>query len=897
MYLYEFDKEAYAALLASKVLDASKGALFGASGLQPDTTNRTILIGLGGTGVRTIDYVKGAISKRLNPSWKQYVGFLGIDASWTEFDGASYLDPSETLMITKSGVAERLQNPETYPSAVRKFMLEGEQLGALPSDGAGRTRLVGKVKIHDQAPGSLGEDEEIVNKLINLKASVLEPLAANSPGSYQVYVIGSVCGGTCSGTFLELPALIRKAIPTKVKVNTMLYLPDTLASLDPANQPQLYANGYASLKELNYFMGMYMRPEYSESWSFNSKASPELTYKSSMAGENFIDVPYLVGTTNGAAADAADTAMQTIAEFLISLLAKITVDTNGVFLTSAFESNATAAARVGNKLTMPGFDGREAVKEFHEFPKRFAAIGYAEASAPRKLVRAYTVGRVCEMAGIKPVTANERASAVAAGGSVVVPFRAADDLLNATEGTARAKALLAPIERILGAIHSGYFNFAQDLQETEITWKKIKNNMFDHPAIASKTENVVKARTNPDMIDALRKQIKKAYEDYRKNVQEYVKKEGPFAFVNLYNGHFIPVGDDYGIGIGHMIHNLLDGRLLDGKPFNGWFPVENAKNNLDMIRRTIVDTAPGLMGLETGKHKDQASQWVAAYNAWVGARINEVRREAALGPHGALHDSFQIPAAKLTQEIDAFGTVLVDLVGIYQNHGRKMEDYGDFCTAQDNKTEVNLAAVNTASYNWLKTQADNTLAAVNAHALRDNLVDHFFSLGEDNLPNSQKWLDVPKQYVAQSASGEITLAVPDKAIPAREIFDEYLATSFPTTLDVSIETMFDQLQGTGVSYDATAHAIMNQLATRSQPHFNGDIPANSLFAYIMYPSSLKNSAGTGPLIAKAIEDAAKNVFPGVQVYASDDADSIMFYQMAAPMEIYRLAAVQEKPEI
>ena len=43
--LYDYKKEDYAALLASTVLDASKGELFGAAGLRPDTTNRTVFVG------------------------------------------------------------------------------------------------------------------------------------------------------------------------------------------------------------------------------------------------------------------------------------------------------------------------------------------------------------------------------------------------------------------------------------------------------------------------------------------------------------------------------------------------------------------------------------------------------------------------------------------------------------------------------------------------------------------------------------------------------------------------------------------------------------------------------------------------------------------------------------
>ncbi len=881
-YLYEYDKEAYGTLLAAEVLDASKGALFKTTGLNADTTNRTILIGVGGTGVRTIDYVKGAISKRLKPGWEKYIAFLGIDSSWTEFGGAHYITSSEQVLSTRDGIAKRMSNPATYPPATHPFMLEGEQLGALEGDGAGRTRLVGKIKIHDKAPGGLGVDEEIVNKLVSLKSSVLAPLSAGDPGVYQVYVIGSVSGGTCSGGFLEIPALVRKAIPMKCSVNAMLYLPDTLTSLDPKNAAQLKANGYATLKEFNYYMGMYMRPEYSESWSYNNPAESALTYRSSASGENFVNIPYLVGTASGDAADASETARETIAEFLISTLAKITSSNGAVFLTSAFENNATANARVGTKLEAPGTDQQEAVGEFHEFPKRFAAIGFAEASVPQKLVRAYTVGKACRKSGMVPVTEAEWTTLAATGDpTVLLPFRSAEHLMKATEGTNKAKEILKPLEKMLQIIHSGSFGLGEDLREEDITWTKIQKGQYDS-ATKTKANKIIEQRTSTAEMEKLKQAISKAYQDYRKNVQEYVRKEGPFAFANLFRGKFIDDGSN-GMGIRKMIQNLVDGRKLDGANVNVMTPVD-AENMLTDARRRIASTTPGLLGIETGKHKEQAAQWVQAYNNWGRARINDERRKVALGAHGALYELFLAPATLLADEVEAFGRVLEALGGIYQNHGSGLNSYGEFEKAQDGKTEVNLAAVDVASYDWLKRQADGTLESVNARELRDNLVDDFFG-------DTKKWLEIPENFVTKDSTGKHALVMPDLAVPARQVFDAYMKKEFPVTLDVSIETMFVQLKQNGMSYDQTAEAILKQLYARSQPQFNGDVPDDAKFMYIMYPNSLNKGTGEGPVIAQAISAAANNLnhgANGIQVYASDDADSIMFYQLAAPMEIYRL---------
>ena len=895
--LTDNSREDFRTLLAHDVLDASKGALLAHEAkLQPDDTNRTILIGIGGTGVRTIDYVKGAISKRLDASWKSYVAFLAIDTDWKELDGASYLERSEQVMITKPGVAERMSNGQTYPAAVRRFAVDNERMrhltGVLPTSGAGRTRLAGKIKVHDRVPGSMGVDEEIVHKLSVLKAQNLAPLVAPQ-GKYNIYVIGSGSGGTGSGTFMEMPALIRKAFTdsSKVTVNGMLYLPDTLAQLDPANMSALYANGYGTLKEMNYYMGMYMRPEYAETWSFNAAADPELTYKtSSLGSEGFMDIPYLIGTTTGPSADAAKIAQETISEFLISILAKITtVDDGAPFLTASFLSNATNPLKVGSKLYMDGANEVEARGAAHEFPKRFSSIGFAEASVPQKLVRAYTVGRVCEMAGLAPVSAEKRVSLAAGDATILLPFRGKNDLLNATEGTAKATKLLEPLKNIMGVIHSGRFSFGADLNEQEITWTKVKNHQYDNPVIAQKTENVIKLRTNDDMMDELKKKIAEAFRQFRVNVQDYVRQEGPYAFVNLYEGKFIPVGDDFGRGIGQMLQNLVNGKQMDGKNI-AFFSVEDAKSALDNARNAIISQAPGLFGIEGGVHKDQCSKWVAAYDKWGTARINKVRRDTALGAHGALSQSFLQPAAKLAEELDAFGCILEVMADVYKGHGKKMESYDEFSTARDNKTEVNLAAMSDASYRWLKRKADDALVAVNAHQLRDHLVDHFFDKGADGIPNSRLWLEYPNDRTTVAAGGKIKLVHAEMPVPARVVFDEIMAKEFPATVQVSVEEMFTQLEESS-SIEATANNIISKLYAQSQPQFNGDIPADCRFGFIMYPSALAETA-KGKEIAKALKSAANLVCPGVQVYATDDAQSIMFYQQATTLEVYRLAELK-----
>ena len=81
-----------------------------------------------------------------------------------------------------------------------------------------------------------------------------------------------------------------------------------------------------------------MRDGYQENWTCNDPANSVLTIDSS---KNFFAIPYLVGTRGGTSADSIDRAMDTIAEFFISLLGKMSAATdNAPFLTESFVSNA-----------------------------------------------------------------------------------------------------------------------------------------------------------------------------------------------------------------------------------------------------------------------------------------------------------------------------------------------------------------------------------------------------------------------------------------------------------------------------------------------------------------------------------------------------------------------------
>ena len=243
-------------------------------------------------------------------------------------------------------------------------------------------------------------------------------------------------------------------------------MPDAVIKKDPQSAHRLKANGYATLKELNYYQGMEMRDGYEEIWTYGNQAEPELRET------KFYDIPYLVGCPSNESSRALESATETISEFLISMIVKAEKieDSEAQFLTSAFYSNATSIVEKNDRD--PGkciIDKKEVSVErpgsSHEFPRCFAAIGFASASIPKKLVRAYVVKEICEQAGIKPVSpADYAAMAAKADGTMLLPFRDMDDMPNGETGSAEAKAIIKPIANIHKIVHASLFDYVRDLK-------------------------------------------------------------------------------------------------------------------------------------------------------------------------------------------------------------------------------------------------------------------------------------------------------------------------------------------------------------------------------------------------------------------------------------------------
>lgn len=894
--LKNFQIQDYEILLGSENVDIADAAAQAHVGtMQPNTQNRTVLIGLGGTGVKALNKIKSVLRTRMQPGWNRYVAFLAIDTDAGELSRASELLPIEILNTTKSGANSRYASRSSYPAVAHQFMPDGypnpndaPPVGNLFASGSNQQRLVGKIKIHDKEGGAaMGNDEEIVHRLTQLTSNTYMNPMTVANGRYEVYVIGSGSGGTCSGSFLEMPALIQHALKVvadgRLNIHGVLFLPDTVEALDPANAQQLRANGYGTLKELNYFQGMTMRQGYSEFFPFGGTPSRiEL--------QSFYSMPYLVGTTaSGGGKSASRSAREAIAEFILSLLAEISTTNSqqAPFLTDSFLSNI-GPTKWSREEDTQSITAKERPGSFHNFPRGYSAIGFARANAQEKLLRTYQVNIACERAAIQTVSKEVRETSEA-NTTGMPPFRAADDYFSAAEAETIISEMILPLSNLLNEVYCGTFSLSQAAEGQLVSYRDAQEFSEENIRILSK--NALDAQTGSPAQNELKAAINNAYNQYKANVIAFVKNHGPLAFVNLFNGQILPGASGEMIpGIFHRLRNLTEGRTFEGVEYRV-LSVAEANQARQKAQTVLTDTpdsvANRIKDALNGFLKNIKGEWENSINDWVVAQIHAKRKELAFGDSGFMNSHLLAKAVTTADKLVTFGHLLNAMGSIYSRGGKTVKDFTEFQTASESDVDVNMAAMDINAYKWLKEKAENAIAAVQGRDIRDRLIDDFFGFDKiSGKPNWDEWLDVPES-IAKLEGSKMTVLSEDVAIPARARFDKLVTETLTAPLNVSVRELFEQMTAGGSSYETVASQIIADLNAASQPrcNINGTYKVHK---YVLYPTDLRQGTN-GPAIVQALQTAAGS---DVDFYETSDAEGIMFYQQAVDFGVDQLKAIE-----
>ena len=258
-------------------LDFEYGGGITVEGTQVDMIDKPVLIvGLGGTGVEALIRVKDSINKHFKSQTGAYgrkldkpanIEYLAIDSDDNmqniKFNGMEFNKEYKEFVLLESAHIMTLYKDHKNSSGADKDITKDWIADNLRfqqvKHGAGGIRQAGRFLLFTN-----------INIVINTITEKINRLTLNRETNdlLYVFILTGTSGGTGGGTFIDIPYIIRKISEDKgfeSEIVGLIFLPDvTLSSntIDGSAAINIKANGFASLKELDYLMNLEHNGEY-----------------------------------------------------------------------------------------------------------------------------------------------------------------------------------------------------------------------------------------------------------------------------------------------------------------------------------------------------------------------------------------------------------------------------------------------------------------------------------------------------------------------------------------------------------------------------------------------------------------------------------------------------------
>lgn len=245
---------------------------------------RTLYIGLGGTGFKTLLHTKRAFIETYGEV-PPMIKFLAIDSDKNEYNtrflpsiyGDIRFDPSEISDISVQNAPEIVLRHRDSLS-----WLPNNNLGAVIdlTNGCGMVRTNGRIAFALNYAKTKQNIHNAINQITNL--NIQQNSKYQLLGSdIEVNFVFSIGGGTGSGNFLDTAYMVKsilKSYPNKSMVIGYMILPDVYKAQLQFDKERLGPNGYASLVDFDYLMHL----NFGESVPVNY-----LTTSASLSGKPF----------------------------------------------------------------------------------------------------------------------------------------------------------------------------------------------------------------------------------------------------------------------------------------------------------------------------------------------------------------------------------------------------------------------------------------------------------------------------------------------------------------------------------------------------------------------------------------------------------------------------------
>ncbi|MGA1416473.1 MAG: tubulin-like doman-containing protein [Candidatus Nanopelagicaceae bacterium] len=215
-----------------------------------------LLVGVGGSGGKTLRAVKHALELRLQQEdweegWPKAWQLLHIDTP-TAQDGAEFpapfLDPENYLGLVSTGTEYKQAHgsalskvPSQYVAEVQKSLPPAEKVKVSLYAGAGKFRAIGRTVVLAKLSEVVTRAQEAIARMSSEGAisqlSQISTLFGGRPGTETVpvvIVVSSIAGGSGAGQYIEVTEAIKNAAkgqPWTQTTFSILYAPDVFKSV------------------------------------------------------------------------------------------------------------------------------------------------------------------------------------------------------------------------------------------------------------------------------------------------------------------------------------------------------------------------------------------------------------------------------------------------------------------------------------------------------------------------------------------------------------------------------------------------------------------------------------------------------------------------------------------
>ena len=230
----------------------------------------TLFVGLGTTGAKILKELQEKIFEEYMEPDFPVIGLLSFVTAAGDRDYLSARGSDNNAIHLQvpstTDVQSDIREPKTRASKALKEWVPDE-LFSIPgfTDGSTNIRVAGRLHLwreYDRIRAALVEaglactKDESLNRAdqifhTRLTGDDKKPAATYIDGGLNVFIVGTLSGGTCSGMAPEMGYVVRNAIQKADKVIGVFTVPNATQAANPQNKVWS-ANSYAALSELGY---------------------------------------------------------------------------------------------------------------------------------------------------------------------------------------------------------------------------------------------------------------------------------------------------------------------------------------------------------------------------------------------------------------------------------------------------------------------------------------------------------------------------------------------------------------------------------------------------------------------------------------------------------------------